>query len=882
MNGYGWAGRERDGVRRTTLAAGVPLDGPLARQPRIQVSAPATKRDPPNPPGPMASSSVPPFFPQAGEMARLLNAFDWSDTELGPPNSWPPCFRAQVQMSLDSRIPMMLGWGPEFRLVYNDGYIPIMGEKHPAIWQAGAHAFEELWHLVGPILEGVYRSGEPVMMENALLPLVRRGFLEACYFTFSYSPLRNTEGQVIGLLSTAVDTTREVLASRRERLLGQIARPVPPSTPRDAVARAAEPLSGTDDLPCHLVLLRGGEEWQVASSHGVDTEVLEGWASDPASLGAWVSSLTGGAKSGADHSVEPLRLGEIPAPHPFREGAPLSGVVVLPFEGEGNGPAPSGPEGTAGEAAPDGLILLGTHAMLPWDDSYASFSRRLCGLLAGHFDAQRLRALTLAEAEDRYHQLFMQALDGIILGRPSGEILAANPAACRILGYTEEELVAGGRPLVQDPEDPRWTEGLTLRSDTGAFSGEISLLHKDGHRVPCEVTSRIFTAPTGERRSTVVLRDVSQRLLLESQLAEAQKLEVVGRVAGGLAHDFNNLLAVIDLQADLLAEELKGRPGPLADLELLNQTSRRAAALIRRLLDFTRRSQGEPRAFNPALAISEMAPLLRRLVGSGCELEFHLADGVPEVHMPPHQFEQVVMNLVVNARDAVEATGRSGVITVRVDPGTDPGGVRIRVIDDGVGMPEEVREQVFDPFYTTKTHGSGIGLHTVRLLAEGMGGAVAVRTAPGKGSIFTVSLPAWDSDGAPAPAEPTPPRTGRLDGLRVLLVEDQAQLRGALTRALARAGAEVVPAANGDEGLRLARSGGFPVVVTDVVMPLLTGPELVRILREEQPGVGVVFMSGYAGDDSLSPELLEGARFLAKPFAPAVLVEAILEVVPLP
>lgn len=823
----------------------------------------------------MASSTSPRFFPQAGEMARLLDDFDWSTTELGPPDAWPASFRAQVHMALDSRIPMMLGWGPAFHLVYNDGYIPIMGEKHPGIWETGAEAFRELWHHVGPILEGVYRTGEAVRMENALLPLVRRGFLEACYFTLSYSPLRDAEGRVVGLLSTAVDTSGEVLASRRERLLAGIAAPVPPTTPVDAVYQAARPLAGSDDVPCHLVLVRGGAGWQVASAHGVRDEVLGEWEGRPETLGVWATALRERSADRIDPVPHRIPLHELPS-LPFGAGGREAAVAVLPFQGESD--ARAGGQAPEEGAEPEGLVVLGTHPMLFWDEAYAHFCGRVRGLLEGHFDAQRLRALTLAEAEDRYHQLFMQALDGIILGRPNGEILAANPAACRILGYTEAELVAGGRPLIQDPDDPRWTDGLARRSRTGSFSGEISWLHKSGHRVPCEVTSQIFTTVTGERLSTVILRDVSQRLLLEAQLAEAQKLEVVGRVAGGLAHDFNNLLAVIDLQAELISEELEGNPGALADLDLLIQTSRRGGALIRRLLDFTRRSHGEPRAFSPTLAVSEMASLLRRLMASGCELTFHLEEGVPEVHMLPHQFEQVVMNLVVNARDAVEATGRSGAVDVRVETDPSGGGVRLEVRDDGVGMSEEVRSRVFDPFYTTKSHGTGIGLHTVKLLCEGVGGSVSLESSPGEGSVFTVRLPAGsagETADRPIPEDPSP---RRLDGVRVLLVDDQGHLRVAISRALQRVGAEIVPAANGEEGLRLARSGSFDVVVTDVVMPLLSGPELVRILRQEQPGLGVVFMSGYAGNESLSPEILSGARFLAKPFTADALVEAILEV----
>jgi len=809
--------------------------------------------------------SSPPLrpFPQAGEMARLLNEFDWSATELGPPGGWPSEFRAQVHAALDSRIPMMLGWGPDFRLIYNDGYIPIMGEKHPVIWQSCAEAFQELWHQVGPILEEVYRSQQPVMMENALLPLARQGFLEACYFTFSYSPLRDRDGKVAGLLSVAVETTGEVLASRRERLLSEIAEPVPHTTALDAVAHAAAAMTGSSDVPCHLVLVRHGADWQVAAAHGLRAGGVGAERESIDDLDAQVPALLERLSARPGALPERIAIGEVPGLVCALDDPTVEHVLVLPFEGEG-------PE-------PHGIVVLGTHPMLVWDEAYAWFCVRVCGLLSGHFAAQRLRELTLAEAEDRYHELFLQALDGIILGRPSGDILAANPAACRILGYTEAELVAGGRALVRDPTDERWTRGLAQRADTGGFAGELSWLHKEGHRVPCEVTSRVYETISGEQRTTLILRDISERLTLQAQLAEAQKVEAVGRISGGIAHDFNNLLAVIDLQADLLREAILGNPEALAELDLLSQTSRRAAALIRRLLDFTRRSHGEPRVFQPTTAITEMASLLRRLVGSGCELTFDFEEEVPALRMAPHQFEQVIMNLVVNARDAVEATGRSGVVAVRLS--TDGSGeqVQLEVRDDGIGIQEDVQARIFDAFYTTKAHGTGIGLNTVRLLSEGLGGSVSIESTPGEGSVFTVCLPAWSEDRVGDDEAPVPPLRGRLDGIRILLVEDQAQLRGALTKVLRRGGAKVVAAANGEEALRHCEDMVPDVLVTDVVMPLLSGPELVRRLREFHPGLAVVLMSGYAGDETLPPDVLSGARFLTKPFSEDVLIEAILE-----
>ncbi|MEX0837819.1 MAG: ATP-binding protein [Gemmatimonadota bacterium] len=810
----------------------------------------------------MSSSKDHVSFGQPGDMPRRLNAFDWSATELGPPQEWPVELLASVNLVLDARIPMMLGWGPQLKVIYNDGYIPILGDKHPVIWEPAATAFAELWHHVGPLLDDVYRTGTAIRRDNELLPLDKHGFLEDCYFTFSYSPLRDFRGNVVGLLSTAVDTTEQVLAARRGRTLQHLAEPREPMHPWDGIRRSCEALVGSDDAPMHAVMLLGEDgHRKVVSAAGVSLD--EDGIRAAGSVADVLRSDGGSGASGARRIPLTDLVGVA-----LEESVTATHVAI----------APLGHDGSREKGRDEvGVLLLGLSPSLPWDGAYQSFAQSVADALSSQHDAQRLRELVIAEAENRYRELFFEAQDGIILGKPTGQILAANPAACRIFGYSEAELIAGGRALVQDPDDPRWSVGLSERRADGSFFGELTWLHSSGRRVPSEVSSSLYADPAGGFRSTVIVRDISERLMLQAQLAEAQKMEVVGRISGGIAHDFNNLLAVIDGQTDLLRDELEDHPSALADLDLLTQTSHRAAGLIRRLLDFTRRSTEEPKALNPSIAVTEMAPILRRLVGSACELAFELDDEVPDLVMPPHQFEQVVMNLIVNARDALEEAGRAGTVEVRVRRGDAGGQVELSVADDGIGIPQSELASIFEPFYTTKQHGTGIGLNTVRLLAEGLGGAVSVDTAEGVGSTFTVTLPATTDAARVADAQAVRAPAGRLDGIQVLLVEDQAHLRTVLAKVLTRAGATVATASNGEEAIRVAEEAPPDIVVSDVVMPLLSGPELVRRLSAERSDLAIVLMSGYAGDEIVPRELLESARFLHKPFAADDLVRAVAD-----
>ncbi len=385
-----------------------------------------------------------------------------------------------------------------------------------------------------------------------------------------------------------------------------------------------------------------------------------------------------------------------------------------------------------------------------------------------------------------------------------------------------------------------------------------------------------------------MIEDVTERRSLEEKLVHAQKLEAVGRLAGGVAHDFNNLLTTILGMADEARRNAGENEAVAADLDEIMKAGRRAAELTQQLLAFGRRQQLQVRVILPNETVQDTTRLLRRLIGEDIVLKLELGD-VPPVKADPGQLGQVLMNLATNARDAMPRGGELTIATDRVEIdeggaarlGTDRGGthLRLRVRDTGHGMDDATRRLVFEPFFTTKPvgKGTGLGLATVYGIVRQSGGSISVESEPGKGTLFTILLPAVEKPVTieSAPATPEPARGG---SERVLLVEDEHAVRQFLGRVLRRAGYDVLEATNGREALEICAAADPPIdgVVTDVIMPEMGGIEMVKQMAESCGSLGVVFVSGYTRNEVLSDEgpMPPQQRFLAKPMAPAELIAA--------
>ena len=375
---------------------------------------------------------------------------------------------------------------------------------------------------------------------------------------------------------------------------------------------------------------------------------------------------------------------------------------------------------------------------------------------------------------------------------------------------------------------------------------------------------------------------------LEAQLRQSQKMEAVGRLAGGVAHDFNNLLTVILGYVAMLRED-SAHAAAIAELEEIEQAALRAGALTQKLLAFSRKQILQPRIINLNEVMTGMEELLRRLIGEDILLVTVPGSGLGRVKADPHQIEQVIMNLVVNARDAMPSGGRIVIEThnTEVEAGTpqlQPGQyVLISVADTGHGMDEKIVARIFEPFFTTKEagKGTGLGLSTVYGIVEQSGGTVAVESAPGAGTTFRVYLPMADStvDYEGAKERAAEPSRGPAT---VLLVEDEGPVRHLISKTLGGAGYHVLQAASGEDALEMASGAQqFDLLLTDVIMPGMTGTELVARLRASHPECAVLFISGYDNELIDRSMLEQTASFLPKPFAPRALLNRVGELLAL-
>ncbi|MBK7784450.1 MAG: MASE1 domain-containing protein [Gemmatimonadetes bacterium] len=499
-------------------------------------------------------------------------------------------------------------------------------------------------------------------------------------------------------------------------------------------------------------------------------------------------------------------------------------------------------------------------------------------------------AMDRAQREDLLASINRNVNEGLYRSTPERGLVYVNQAFARMFGYAspEEMLVLTSGMLYEDPDR---REQLKRQITAHGFfvNEEVRFRRRDGAVFWGLVSSTGIPGTDGQvAYYDGAVADITARKALEEQLRQAQKMEAVGKLAGGIAHDFNNLLTAISGYAEAIREAVPAAGEVRADVEEVLKAADRAASLTRQLLAYSRQQVLSPRVLDLTAVVEHLGGMLRRLIGEDIRLVIRHHAGDSHVRVDRSQLEQVILNLVVNARDAMPAGGTLTIATtaVEVDEALagrqvdlEPGPyVALAVQDTGVGMANEVQRRAFDPFFTTKEQGkgTGLGLSTVYGIVKQSGGAVWLESAPGAGTTVSIYLPRVAA--APEVLDAAAPEPAAAPRGTVLVVEDERMVRDLVRRTLARAGYQVLEAADGEAALALARTepGTIDLLLTDVVMPRLGGRQLAARLQAERPGLRVLFMSGYASDAGDLHDLVLGAGdFLQKPFAPSRLLERV-------
>jgi len=507
------------------------------------------------------------------------------------------------------------------------------------------------------------------------------------------------------------------------------------------------------------------------------------------------------------------------------------------------------------------------------------------------------RELNLSES--RFRVLVEHAPDAIVVyDATQNSFVDANANAERLFGCSREELLASGPPRFYASAQP---DGLPPAESMEkmierALAGETLLFERavhnaEGKDLLCEV--RLARLPFTDRnliRGSFI--DITERKKLEERLRQSQKMESVGRLAGGIAHDFNNLLTVITGYSELMLSQLEERSPLVKEVEEIKRAGERASSLTQQLLAFSRRQVLQPRVIDLNEVVSRVEKMLRRLIGEDVELRTVPGAGLWSVKADPGQIEQVLVNLVVNARDAMPG---GGVLTIETGnvfldeeyslghlPARSGHYVMLAVSDTGVGMDERTKSQVFEPFFTTKESGkgTGLGLSTVYGIVKQSGGYIWVYSEPGKGSTFKVYIPRTE-EREDDPRKAVPPVEDLRGEKTVLIVEDEESILKLSSAVLGGYGYSVLAAPGGEDGLRIAgkHEGEISLLLTDVVMPGMGGRELYERILQQRPKIKVLYMSGYTDKAIVRRGVLDpGTSFLQKPFSPISLARKVKEV----
>jgi len=803
------------------------------------------------------------FLAGGGEMGALTRAHDWSMTPLGRPETWPQSLRTAVRILLNTNHPMFIWWGPELIQFYNDAYRQTMGpERHPsALGQGGRECWAEIWDIIGPQIQQVMSGGGATWHENQLVPVTRHGRLEQVWWTYGYSPIDEDDG-VGGVLVVCRDVTKDYLAAAALR-------------EREAQLARVQQVGRIGGLEVDLRAgFRNRRSPEYLLIHGLPPEALYESHED------WVQRVHPGDREATEKIFRDAIAGDA------REYS-VQYRIIRPSDGKTRWISVK----STIERDADGkaVRLVGAHtdvteqvmagqALRQSEERFRKLADQLAELNATL--AQRVEEKT--RERDR---IWNVSQDLLVVADRTGVWRTVNPAWTRTLGWSEAELLNRTSEWLEHPDDGGITRAQVKKLVAGetTVKFESRFRHKDG-----SYRWLSWTGVSDKDRNYAVARDVTaekaaaERLrATEEALLQSQKMEAVGQLTGGIAHDFNNLLTGIVGSLDLLQTRLgQGRIDNAARYINAAMTSaNRAAALTHRLLAFARRQPLIPKNVDVNALVVSLEDLLRRTIGETIDLQITAPDDLWCTLCDPNQLESALLNLAINARDAMPDGGRLAISTANArigsvtaeTPALSPGDyVCIAVTDSGVGMSAEVAARAFDPFFTTKPigQGTGLGLSMIYGFARQSNGHVTIDSRLGHGTTVRLYLPRHHGDGAAAHPSAVSAAEHAFTGETVLVVEDEPVVRGVIVEMLAEQGYRTLEAVDGPSGLKILRSGKrIDLLITDVGLPGMNGRQLADQARETRPDLKILFITGYAESVAISEGFLQpGMEMITKPF----------------
>jgi PAS domain S-box-containing protein len=821
-----------------------------------------------------------------GETGAAIRARDWSGSPLGPVETWSTTLRATLNVVLASAFPAFIVWGPEQVTLYNDGYARILHDKHPdAIGLPFRDVWPEIWDVLAPLVHRTLVEGESFMMEDLLLVMQRKGYPENTWFTYSYAPLREDDGPILGLLCTCIETTEAVLA-REQRAASEAALRRSEAAAREngervQLALAAGAIIGTWfwDLPSDRFTV----DEAFARSFGLDPDI----GRDGLSLAQVVATVHPDDQAGLAAALKDAIARGGHYAHQYRVRRADGHYYWI----EANGRVDLAPDGT-GVSFPGVLIDVERRRAVE-----AERDQAIVKLRALNAELEQ-KVIAQAFARGRTWQLSPDIM--AVLGA-GGRFEAFNPAWQATLGWSEDDLANTPFTTFIHPDDLAQTDASwrdLMEHNLPALRFENRYRHKDGgwrwlSWVAMPDDGKVYCSA---RDVTLEKESAAELEVAQEQLRQAQKMEAVGQLTGGLAHDFNNLLAGITGSLELM--KMRMAQGRFEDIErymtVAMGASRRAAALTHRLLAFSRRQTLAPKPTNANALVGGLLDMIRRTVGPSIEVAAASIDGLWPTLVDQPQLENAVLNLCINARDAMPDGGRITIETAnRV---IDRHGARtldmpegqyiaLSVSDTGTGMTPDVIAKAFDPFFTTKPlgQGTGLGLSMIYGFAQQSGGQVRIYSEVGQGTTVAIYLPRHrgvaDIDDVPAQA-PLAPLAGA--GETVLVVDDEPAVRMLVTDVLHDLGYTAIEAADGAAGLKVLQSQArIDLLISDVGLPgMMNGRQMADAARVQRPGLKVLFITGFAENALLNNGQLEpGMSVLTKPFAVDSLAERIKELI---